>query len=176
MIHARIFCQRKSGAKIELFLLSPVSPADIQKVMNETAKTSWQCLVGNKKKWKEDEILESQLVFHGKALSVRISWNNREKNIVDIQWDAPSVSFSELLSHWGKLPLPPYIRREAQDRDEDRYQTIYARNEGAVAAPTAGLHFSESIYKDLQTAGISIEYLTLHVGAGTFLPVKRRGD
>lgn len=167
VIPARCYFQRKSGAWIEVFLLDPITPSNVmEEVMTETKQCSWKCMIGNLKKWKSNEVLELQLG----ASVISASLLDREDRIVQFAWDS-GQSFSEILHAIGKLPLPPYIKREAEDADQDHYQTIYAKQEGAVAAPTAGLHFTDRVMGDLRNNGIERKEITLHVGAGTFQPV-----
>jgi S-adenosylmethionine:tRNA ribosyltransferase-isomerase len=138
------------------------------KAMNVTGKTTWKCLVGNMKKWKDDEILST---FVGE-LSVAARIEARSHGLIEFTWNE-NVPFSELVSEIGKIPLPPYIKREVNDKDKERYQTVYSEASGAVAAPTAGLHFTDTILRQLtEGRGVKTDFLTLHVSAGTFLPIK----
>lgn len=164
VIPARIPLFKENGVAIELFLLHPLSDAaPTEQMMEAKGESSWECLVGNKKRWKEGDVLtKSDLSF---------SWINRELNQIRISWDTDK-SFAQVLEEIGKIPLPPYMEREAQVSDAERYQTLFSEKQGAVAAPTASLHFSEEVLGDIDHLGIKKAYLTLHVGAGTFLPVK----
>ncbi len=164
VIPARIPLFKENGVAIELFLLHPLSDAaPTEQMMEEKGESSWECLVGNKKRWKEGDVLtKGDLSF---------SWINRELNQIRISWDTDK-SFAQVLEEIGKIPLPPYMEREAQVSDAERYQTLFSEKQGAVAAPTASLHFSEEVLGDIDQLGIKKAYLTLHVGAGTFLPVK----
>ncbi len=164
VIPARIPLFKENGVAIELFLLHPLSDAaPTEQMMEAKGESSWECLVGNKKRWKEGDVLtKGDLSF---------SWINRELNQIRISWDTDK-SFAQVLEEIGKIPLPPYMEREAQVSDAERYQTLFSEKQGAVAAPTASLHFSEEVLGDIDQLGIKKAYLTLHVGAGTFLPVK----
>lgn len=164
VIPARIILKNRNGARIEIFLLKPYN-SDHVTALNASVSCEWECLIGNSKKWKADEILEVQV---GKTrLSVKRSAANR----VCFNWE-DGLAFVHILEAFGKLPLPPYIHHEADDSDLKRYQTVYAKVSGSVAAPTAGLHFSDEIFASLDEAGVKRHYLTLHVSAGTFLPIK----
>ncbi|UBM57735.1 S-adenosylmethionine:tRNA ribosyltransferase-isomerase [Marinilongibacter aquaticus] len=172
VIPARLFFRKATGALIEIFLLHPVSHGGIvSQSMEATDEVVWECMIGNKKKWKGESLLqevktdEHSTVFQAELI-------DRENNQVRLKWDNDEVSFAELVKAFGQMPLPPYLNRETEDRDLETYQTVYAENEGAVAAPTAGLHFTESTFGDLVKRGIDTGYITLHVGAGTFQPVK----
>jgi S-adenosylmethionine:tRNA ribosyltransferase-isomerase len=164
VIPARIPLFKENGVAIELFLLHPLSDAaPTEQMMEATGESNWECLVGNKKRWKEGDVLtKGDLSF---------SWINRELNHIRISWETDK-SFAQVLEEIGKIPLPPYMEREAQVSDAERYQTLFSEKQGAVAAPTASLHFSEEVLADIDRLGIKKTYLTLHVGAGTFLPVK----
>lgn len=164
VIPARIPLFKENGVAIELFLLHPLSDSvPTEQLMESQGETSWECLVGNKKRWKEGDILhKGDLTF---------SWIDREKNHIRISWNTDK-SFAQVLEDIGKVPLPPYMEREAQVSDAERYQTLFSEKQGAVAAPTASLHFSDEVLADLDQVNIQKAYLTLHVGAGTFLPVK----
>ncbi len=172
VIPARLFFKRETGAVIEVFLLEPILPsADIATAMTCRYETTWKCLIGNLKKWKDEEILTLE-VTNGRnpvVLSARIA--ERDNMLVHLTWDS-DITFSELVELAGKMPLPPYIKREVSAEDRDRYQTVYRKSAGAVAAPTAGLHFTRAVLESLKEKGIQSEFLTLHVSAGTFMPIK----
>lgn len=165
VIPARIHFFKKTGAKIEVFLLEPVTPATVEEAMNAEEYCEWKCMIGNAKKWPENhpELIETE------TLSVTIT--RLADQTVSIRWNT-KVPFSELIQQLGKMPLPPYIKRQVEKEDEDRYQTVYAEPEGAVAAPTAGLHFTNEIIQQLEDKGITKDFVTLHVSAGTFQPIK----
>jgi len=164
VIPARIFLSNENNANIEVFLLQPFKQ-DYFSSLNNTEKTKWECLIGNKKKWDAEQMLSINID------NTIINFFQKENNVVEISWNS-GLPFVEILNLIGKMPLPPYIKRTANENDISRYQTIYSKNEGSVAAPTAGLHFTISVLDNLKTAGATLNYLTLHVSAGTFLPVK----
>lgn len=172
VIPARIHLEKPSGSLIEVFLLRPQVLEDIGKVLKGSKnEINFEALVGNKKRWKEQEILKKEISLDGHVLKVEFSWLNREKNHIRIQWEG-NKAFSEILDNLGKIPLPPYINRSAEKEDLERYQTIFSQELGAVAAPTASLHFTQEVFERIAIKGIEQKTLTLHVGAGTFLPVK----
>lgn len=167
VIPARLYFKRETGATIEVLLLEPIKPANYEEVFNSVGHCQWKCIIGNSKKWKDDEII--QLASDSDLLSARLI--SREQRIVELSWST-DLSFSHLLDKVGELPLPPYLDRATEVEDNVTYQTVFAKNEGSVAAPTAGLHFTQSVFDSLHTKGVQTEEVTLHVGAGTFLPVK----
>ncbi|MCF8324529.1 MAG: S-adenosylmethionine:tRNA ribosyltransferase-isomerase [Leadbetterella sp.] len=172
VIPARMFFKRETGAIIEIFLLNPVSPSNIISLaMEAKCESVWDCVIGNKKKWKTDEILNAEVEINAQTVSIQASFANRDENEVKISWSSED-NFSELVEAFGKIPLPPYLNRESEETDIENYQTVYSENKGAVAAPTAGLHFTDNIFEKIAEKGIKKSFLTLHVGAGTFLPVK----
>ncbi|MCS7018741.1 MAG: S-adenosylmethionine:tRNA ribosyltransferase-isomerase [Cytophagales bacterium] len=174
VIPARIFFQKETGALIEVFLLHPVAPtSDVGLMMQQTERCTWACAIGNLKRLKNNTQLERTVEIEGKTVTLRATLQNREVQWVDFQWDNPEISFAELLTYVGVTPLPPYLKRQAEEKDKDAYQTVYAKQEGAVAAPTAGLHFTDYILQEaLPKKGIHTNYLTLHVAGGTFQPIK----
>jgi len=172
VIPARIYIQKPSGTTIELFLLKPIeNNIATQVIMEQQGESRWECLIGNKKRWKDGEILRKELVSTNESVDLTFEWIDRETNQVRIRWNG-EYSFASLLDIIGQMPLPPYMQRESEASDQDRYQTIFSNVLGAVAAPTASLHFTPEIFDALHQKGIQESYLTLHVGAGTFLPVK----
>ncbi|MBO4263908.1 MAG: S-adenosylmethionine:tRNA ribosyltransferase-isomerase [Bacteroidales bacterium] len=179
VVPARLFFRRQSGAHIEIFCLQPESPADYQQAFAARGTCVWKCVVGNAKRWKEDALepdLPETATPHTEAirrLSLRaeLAERNGETARVRFRW-TEDASFSEVLELCGRIPIPPYLKRETEAIDAERYQTTYARVRGSVAAPTAGLHFTDAVLDALQKKGIGIAKLCLHVGAGTFLPVK----
>jgi S-adenosylmethionine:tRNA ribosyltransferase-isomerase len=172
VIPARILIEKSTGATIELFLLRPVAHQNFTEILRSKEQSLvWEALVGNKKRWKEVDCLQKSIQVNALEVEVVFAWENREENLVRISWNQ-EASMSELLDALGKTPLPPYMEREATDFDVERYQTVFSKEVGAVAAPTASLHFTEQTLKDISAANISQLFLTLHVGAGTFLPVK----
>ena len=170
VIQARLYFRRQTGALIEIFLLNPESPREVQQAMQVTDSCVWSCIIGRKKRWKPGEILSHDLEIEGKTIHITVELIDREKNHVKLSWNDESLPLAELLRFLGELPLPPYISRKATDLDQEQYQTVYAKQDGAVAAPTAGLHFTEEVLGELAERGIKKEYVTLHVSAGTFLP------
>lgn len=173
VINARLRFTKDTGAAIEIFCLEPDVPADYAQSFASTASCSWNCLIGNSKKWKEGALtlpLEVKGVkFDLRA--VRTSAPGSPAQTVRFEWDAPSVSFSEIISAAGEIPIPPYLNRRSESSDSTDYQTVYSHIEGSVAAPTAGLHFTPALLERLDGAGIERREVTLHVGAGTFRPV-----
>ena len=174
VINARIRFEKATGSKIEVFFLEPAEMNnDYAVVMKQKGCTIWKCFIGGVSKWKES-YLEKKIIINEVSiiLRARIVKPLSEGFIVELSWDPASYSFAEIIEAAGDVPLPPYIKRNAEKNDCNRYQTVYAKQEGSVAAPTAGLHFSEKILSDLSKKNIATEYVTLHVGAGTFKPVK----
>ena len=173
VIQARLHFRKETGALIEIFLLEPAEPADYEQMFQQTRRCSWLCLVGNQKKWKEGTLTRELRV---KNEEVRVSATRRGEHgtsqWIDFEWDNERVNFAEILDEMGELPIPPYLNRETQESDKTTYQTVYSKIKGSVAAPTAGLHFTERVLKDIDARGIEREEVTLHVGAGTFKPVK----
>ena len=173
VIQARLHFRKETGALIEIFLLEPIVPADYEQMFQTVGSCSWSCLVGNLKKWKEGE-LTRQIDVNGQSFTLRASRRGEHGtgHQIDFEWDAQTVSFSEILEAVGELPIPPYLNRKTQESDKTTYQTVYSKIKGSVAAPTAGLHFTEKVLHEIDACEIDREELTLHVGAGTFKPVK----
>lgn len=173
VIQARLHFRKETGALIEVFLLEPAAPADYELMFQTTAKCSWLCLVGNLKKWKEGT-LRRAFSIKGEQLTFSATRIGEQgtSHLVRFEWDNDRVSFAEILEAVGELPIPPYLNRDTQESDKTTYQTVYSKIKGSVAAPTAGLHFTEDVLADIDAHGIEREELTLHVGAGTFKPVK----
>ncbi len=170
VINARLFFQRKTGATIQIFLLEAINPFPVLLALQSKESCTWECMIGNRKKWKQDETLEVNIPDLG--LSLKASWADYEHSLVQFSWDHSDFTFTEIIEAFGKIPLPPYIDRDALDADLIQYQTIYSKEKGAVAAPTAGLHFTEDVFSSLKSKSIHWDFVTLHVGAGTFLPIK----
>jgi S-adenosylmethionine:tRNA ribosyltransferase-isomerase len=172
VVEARIVFQKPTGGQIEVFCLEP--PAEyggMAAALSHTGRVRWKCLIGGVSKWKPGQVLVKVLP-NGIVLEARWIERSGDAFIIELSWTPAELSFGELL-HWvGLIPLPPYIRRVVEATDSERYQTVYARHEGSVAAPTAGLHFTDAIFDALETKQIRRSFVTLHVGAGTFLPVK----
>ncbi|MEM6965056.1 MAG: S-adenosylmethionine:tRNA ribosyltransferase-isomerase [Bacteroidota bacterium] len=163
VIPARIILYKATGARIEIFLLEPLLPSTAhEQVMMSEQRCTWKCMIGNAKKWKQGTALTHQ--------SVALKATRTSADEVTFEWKG--MTFSQLLKEIGKIPLPPYLQREVEQDDRDRYQTVYSKIDGAVAAPTAGLHFTDKIMEELVAKGIRTQYVTLHVSAGTFQPIK----
>ncbi|GAA4438797.1 S-adenosylmethionine:tRNA ribosyltransferase-isomerase [Ravibacter arvi] len=172
VIPARAIFQKSSGAKIELLMLHPEEPTRIvSEAMQVRHSCTWNCMVGNKKRWKEGDELVLHCDVGEETVAVRASWHDRERNLVTFSWNGDHP-FVDVVVAIGSIPLPPYLGREAESADSDTYQTVYARQNGAVAAPTAGLHFTEDVLEGLAAKGVERAFVTLHVGAGTFQPIK----
>lgn len=169
VVRARIIMHKESGARIEIFCLEPHAPADYERAFAISGSCVWNCIVGNSKKWKAGQQLHIEFDHAGET--VRLSADREEQGRVRFTWNG-AMTFGQLLETLGRIPIPPYLGRESEDIDNTRYQTVYSRFEGSVAAPTAGLHFSDSLITSLRGKGIATAEVTLHVGAGTFLPVK----
>lgn len=175
VVEARLHFQKPTGGVIEIFCLEPHPQyGDITSAMQQRGKVTWICLIGGASKWKPGQILEKHVQHHDPLLVIRARYVGKEQDAfaIELQWEPATLSFAEVLHYAGRVPLPPYIKREADSSDAERYQTIYAQAEGSVAAPTAGLHFTSHIFSQLEAKHIVREQVTLHVGAGTFKPVK----
>ena len=173
VIQARLHFRKETGALIEVFCLEPIQPNDYVLSFQQTQKCSWLCMVGNLKKWKEGTLKRS-IEVKGKTITLCATRGECRgtSHWIDFEWDDNSLTFADVLEAVGELPIPPYLNRETQESDKQTYQTVYSKIKGSVAAPTAGLHFTERVLKALDEKGIDREELTLHVGAGTFKPVK----
>lgn len=172
VIKARLHFFRSTGASIEIFCLEPVSPSLYEENLTATGACSWACLIGNARRWKETTLSTTVHLKDGTTTELRAQRSPLYSDRVDFSWDNHNISFGVLLEALGELPIPPYLKRKTSETDLLDYQTVYAHKLGSVAAPTAGLHFTEDSLKNLLTKGHSISDITLHVGAGTFLPVK----
>ncbi|MFQ7387704.1 MAG: S-adenosylmethionine:tRNA ribosyltransferase-isomerase [Alistipes sp.] len=172
VIRARIIMHKPSGARIEVFCLEPHDPADYERAFAVTGTCQWSCIVGNLKKWKEGYV-EINFEHEGRPEHLRawIAENRGREHTVRFEWSA-AMTFGQLLEYLGRIPIPPYLNRESELIDYTRYQTVYSKFEGSVAAPTAGLHFTPELIEGMKARGFGFEEVTLHVGAGTFLPVK----
>lgn len=173
VIRARMLFRKETGALIEIFCLEPVEPVnDFQLAFQQTSSVVWKCLVGNAVRWKEGKLSRKLVSSKGDFLiNAEMVEKLSDSFLVRFSWEPSSVLFSEIVEKSGLVPLPPYLHRDAVETDSVRYQTVYARFDGSVAAPTAGLHFTEDTFKKLEQKGMDICWLTLHVGAGTFRPV-----
>ncbi|WP_029906498.1 tRNA preQ1(34) S-adenosylmethionine ribosyltransferase-isomerase QueA [Prevotella sp. 10(H)] len=173
VIQARVHFQKSTGARIEIFCLEPHFPNDYQLNFQQTHKCSWVCLIGNLKKWKEGDLIrELTINNHTIKFSAKRTQTNGDSHIVEFEWNNENITFSEILDVAGELPIPPYLNRNTEEQDKQTYQTVYSKIEGSVAAPTAGLHFTSEVFEALKNKGIKTNEVTLHVGAGTFRPVK----
>ena len=172
VVRARLVMHKESGARIEVFCLEPHAPADYEHAFAIKGSAEWSCIVGNLKKWKSGHVV-IHFDIEGEAHSLRATITERgtREHIVRFEWDA-DMTFGELLEYLGRIPIPPYLNRESEEIDNTRYQTVYSKFEGSVAAPTAGLHFTPDLIEQMRGKGFGFEEVTLHVGAGTFLPVK----
>lgn len=173
VIKARIHFRKETGAVIEVFLLEPAEPSDYELMFQTNGSCSWLCLVGNLKKWKEGSL---KRVIEVKDTKVTLMATYRHEHgtshWIDFSWDSDDITFADILENVGELPIPPYLKRDTQESDKVTYQTVYSKIKGSVAAPTAGLHFTDDVLKSIDNNGVEREELTLHVGAGTFKPVK----
>src|SRR5436190_4450421 len=175
VISARLLFHKPTGGVIEIFCLEPHEHyRDMTNAMMQQGSVLWKCLIGGASKWKHGQVLEMKIrigetetFLHAKYVDKKI-----DSFVIEFSWDETRLSFGEILHYAGVIPLPPYIKRQAQPLDAERYQTIYAHHEGSVAAPTAGLHFTDNLLNRLRKNGIQTDFITLHVGAGTFKPVK----
>ena len=172
VIRARVIMHKPSGARIEVFCLEPHRPADYEHAFTVKGECEWSCIVGNLKKWKEGQI-GIDFDYEGTPCHLRaeIAERGEREHIVRFTWDV-DLTFGQLLEHLGRIPIPPYLNRESEEIDLTRYQTVYSKFEGSVAAPTAGLHFTDEMIAQMRADGFVFDEVTLHVGAGTFLPVK----
>jgi S-adenosylmethionine:tRNA ribosyltransferase-isomerase len=171
VIQARMHFRKDTGALIEVFLLEPAQPTDYEQIFQTRGRCAWYCLVGNLKKWKEGT-LRRKIIVNGEEYIISATRGEMHgtSHRVDFEWE--NISFAEILESMGELPIPPYLNRETQESDKTTYQTVYSKIKGSVAAPTAGLHFTPQVLNALDAHGIDREEVTLHVGAGTFKPVK----
>lgn len=173
VIRARMEFRKETGARIEIFCLEPAVPHDYELIFKETERCIWICLVGNLKKWKEGILSQTVSIKNDTILlKAEKKQSAGETHLIEFTWDNPSYTFAEILEAVGELPIPPYLNRKTEKTDLVTYQTVYSKIKGSVAAPTAGLHFTPKVLDELDTKGIQREEVTLHVGAGTFKPVK----
>jgi len=173
VIRARLHFQKETGARIEIFCLDPVDPADYQISFQTTQSCVWKCMIGNQKKWKGERLRKTILIDETEIeLFAEQTDPERNKSLIRFSWNNPDFEFSRIIENAGSLPIPPYLNRETEQSDLERYQTVYSKIKGSVAAPTAGLHFTEKVFNHLTEDGHELAELTLHVGAGTFQPVK----
>ena len=173
VIQARLHFRKETGALIEIFCLEPIQPNDYALNFQQTEHAAWLCMIGNLKKWKEGA-LKRQMTVKGQEVTLTATRGEARgtSHWIDFNWDNPNVTFADILEVFGELPIPPYLNRETQESDKETYQTVYSKIKGSVAAPTAGLHFTQRVLDALKAKGVDLEEVTLHVGAGTFKPVK----
>lgn len=179
VIQARLHFRKETGALIEVFLMDPAEPADYEQMFQSAGHCSWLCMIGNLKKWK-DGTLRRVMQVKGEALTLSATMDRSRTTEkgggtnywVDFSWDNGNVNFADILDTVGELPIPPYLNRKTEESDKTTYQTVYSKIKGSVAAPTAGLHFTDRVLHDIDSRGIVRDEVTLHVGAGTFKPVK----
>lgn len=175
VIQARLFFNKKTGAKIEIFCLEPLSPSDFALMFQQKEKCSWKCIVGNLKKWKAEPLEKEMQTEEGEKFILKATRKEKigdEAHHIEFEWNNENLTFGDILELSGITPIPPYLNRQPENLDKDRYQTIYSQHKGSVAAPTAGLHFTDKVFSDLKQKQVNPAYVTLHVGAGTFKPVK----
>ncbi|NPA36125.1 MAG: S-adenosylmethionine:tRNA ribosyltransferase-isomerase [Chlorobi bacterium] len=173
VIRARMKFRKETGATIEVFCLEPVEPTDVQQAFETTERTQWKCIIGNAKKWKNGPLLK-KVTVNDKTTLIEINKvaQSGQSYIIEFSWDNPALSFADIMQNTGTVPIPPYLNRSPEKIDDTRYQTVYSRPKGSVAAPTAGLHFTTDILEELNNKNINTLNITLHVGAGTFRPVQ----
>lgn len=172
VIPARMMFYKETGAQIEVFCLEPLDyNGDYARALLKREHCKWKCIAGNLKKWKGEIKLSFEHLGTAKTLTATIESRDQECVVVNFRWDDPTLDFATVVELAGKVPLPPYLKRNTEEEDKVRYQTVYAQHRGSVAAPTAGLHFTAAVFEQMKSQNISIEEVTLHVGAGTFKPV-----
>lgn len=173
VIQARLNFKKETGAQIEIFCLEPLDPADYELAFQAENRATWQCLVGNAKKWKGGPVfLSTRIRDEEVMLEAQLLERKGDGFIISFRWSNSGLTFGEIIEQSGNTPIPPYLNRKAEQSDRERYQTIYSINNGSVAAPTAGLHFTGEVLEKLERAKVRMASITLHVGAGTFVPVK----
>jgi len=172
VIPARLILKRPTGGRVEVFMVEPHEPTNIvQDAMQITGECVWKCVIGNLRRWRDGEVLTKSFDVNGENITLNLVLEKREDKTVRFSWEPQHIKVASWIEALGQVPLPPYLMREVETKDKEDYQTIYAQHQGAVAAPTAGLHFTENTWSALDKIGIKRTFLTLHVGAGTFLPV-----
>ena len=173
VIQARLKFAKSTGAQIEIFCLEPIEPSDYVLAFQQTERITWKCIVGNLKKWKTGDLIQ-KINIQGSEIELKAAKKESAGNsqLIEFTWNGSGITFSEILESIGNTPIPPYLNRDSESIDKDRYQTIYSKQKGSVAAPTAGLHFTQRVLDKLKSKHVCIEEVTLHVGAGTFKPVK----
>jgi len=173
VIRARLKFRKETGATIEIFCLEPVEPVDVQQAFETMKPVQWRCIVGNAKKWKQG-LLQKEIKVNGETIVVKAEKNIQygQSFIIKFSWSKNNISFADIIENMGTIPIPPYLNRKSEEIDDKRYQTVYSKHKGSVAAPTAGLHFTDDLLKKISVSGATIRNITLHVGAGTFKPVQ----
>ncbi|NDP21613.1 MAG: S-adenosylmethionine:tRNA ribosyltransferase-isomerase [Paludibacter sp.] len=175
VIQARLVFHKETGARIEVFCLEPLTPSDYALSLSATTQCEWKCMVGNLKKWKEGRLSKSIVVGEKSCVfSAELLHTEDNTHTIHFSWNNDNIHFADILENAGELPIPPYLHRKTEESDLTTYQTVYSKIKGSVAAPTAGLHFTSEVFESLKSKNIETEELTLHVGAGTFQPVKTR--
>lgn len=169
VIPARLYFQKNTGAIIEVFLLHPINPKEVNQAMQSQKTCIWKCMIGNQKRWKNQEKLEQAISIEGE--NIKLSATPLEHQEILFEWES-DLTWAEILQESGEIPLPPYLKRKASETDKEQYQTVYSKVKGAVASPTAGLHFTQEVLENLDKKNIKQDFVTLHVSAGTFQPVK----
>ena len=173
VIEARIFFTKPTGGVIEIFCLEPFAPSEMTQSLEHSSPVQWRCLIGGASKWKAGQVLQKDITIHGQTVSLEAWYISKQPEdfIIEFRWDT-THHFADVIHAAGNIPLPPYIKRQVEQKDSERYQTIFAKQEGSVAAPTAALHFTEEVFSALGQKNITPHYITLNVGAGTFKPMK----
>jgi S-adenosylmethionine:tRNA ribosyltransferase-isomerase len=173
VIEARLLFQKPTGGVIEIFCLEPYQQS-IEQAMQQTQGSVWKCMIGGASKWKHGQLLEKKISLTNETISLWARYVDKKEDyfLIQFEWQPQDLPFVQILHAAGAIPLPPYIKRSAETIDQERYQTVFSRHEGSVAAPTAALHFTEKTFEELASGNIQVDYITLHVGAGTFKPVK----
>jgi S-adenosylmethionine:tRNA ribosyltransferase-isomerase len=178
VIQARMIFEKSTGARIEVFCLEPAEPSDYALSLGATETCVWKCMIGNLKKWKSGSLTRilddasTGSATNSYELKAELIKSDGDTHLVRFSWNNPEKHFAEILEKAGELPIPPYLHRKTEESDKTTYQTVYSKVEGSVAAPTAGLHFTPEVFESLKAKNIETQELTLHVGAGTFQPVK----
>lgn len=174
VIHARLIFEKQTNAKIEIFCIEPLIPSDYALALSAKSQCQWKCFIGNLKRWRNSDILVKSFKINNLDIdfSAKIIEKTENSHNILFSWNNDEITFAEILNVIGELPVPPYLHRKTQTSDLTDYQTVYAQNDGSVAAPTAGLHFTGNVFNSLKNKHIEFAEVTLHVGAGTFMPVK----
>jgi len=173
VVQARMHFRKETGANIEIFCIEPVEPKEFAMAFSSTGSCRWTCIAGNLKKWKDGKLTKIFYIDNTEyVLEIERVASVEKMQVIDFKWNSNDISFAQIMEVCGEMPIPPYLNREAEPSDTENYQTVYSKIKGSVAAPTAGLHFTENVFNSLKIKNIKTDELTLHVGAGTFVPVK----